>query len=159
MEPAYTFSGSAAKRIIESVKKTEGKSVGETGGDALRRAQAPHWAKLTGVDLGGGKWAATAIAGGTWAAITGAPGWTSTNPIQVVGPPMKAGLIVLAFWAPYSGGYWEASGYQCVVQDRGDAYDSSPYIFEDSVMKEKLWVTTDGITWTREKRALITEVC
>lgn len=77
---------------------------------------------------------------------------TSGSPLQILGPPMKAGLIVAAF---FDLGSWIGYGYEWRVLD----WDAGPLVIADGKFQWKTKVTADGITWTQETKPWDGTVC
>lgn len=149
----YGLSLSALTRTAAAVRRTERLFGGSAPGSMEQADNPVRYAKLTS-DLTGGKWAAIEVIGGVWDDMPQGITWSADNPLVVIGPPMKAGLIVPVQFAPMTGSIWLAHGYESRVLDWGDPNgtgNTGPFVYEGDAMKIKTWKTDDGLTWTQEK--------
>ncbi len=162
MQDAFSFSEDAARRIVRGVRLIEGQS--KSAGSAPTRDRLSRGETLVQLvaQITGNRWTANEVdlSGVTVLAITGGRTWDATDPIIIIGPPAKAGLVMTARKiGNYSGvTTWIADGYEWRVMDFGTGAQA-PFIFESGTMKMKTLKTDDGITWTAEKIDISDEEC
>ena len=155
----YGLTGPQVKTLVKIKEKVLGTSSTTSSVPPSAATQhqrgVMHLQLTSSTDPLTGLWDAVQVVIGSAGAVTAVDGG-GTIKVVVRGCVMKAGLVVIA---TNDFGTWVADGYPCVRQDRGNNFDQQPYVFEGGVMKEKLLVTANGISWTREKRDLSDEEC
>lgn len=158
MADAYSFSEDAARRIVGAVRRVEGMSPAPGNGSLRDRLSRGEVLVQLTVNVTGNQWQAIEVdvLGVTVSALTGAREWDDTDPVIVLGPPGKIGLVMIARKVGNKDGAttWLAHGYESRVLDWGDPNgtgNTGPFVYEGGAMKIKTWKTDDGLTWTQEK--------